>query len=91
MVALFDVEPSFAVTVSSVTFETGDVVIPKERVEEPGGTVTEAGPPQELSVELRETLRPPAGAFPVNVTTPSDFIPPKSTLGLRVKDLSEAA
>ncbi|MCK7490004.1 MAG: hypothetical protein MZU79_07120 [Anaerotruncus sp.] len=71
---------------------TAVVVIVNIAVVWPGATVTEAGTcAVAVRLLLRVTTVPPAGAGPVNVTVPVDGFPPRTLLGLRIRDEATGA
>jgi hypothetical protein len=66
---------------------TGDVVTEKFAEVWPAATVTDAGiSPTRVRLVDSETVIPPAGAGPVNVTVPREGLPPLTVVGLRLRD-----
>lgn len=57
----------------------------------PAGTVTVAGVVAEEELSLSETVIPPLGAAPLNVTLPCELLPPLTLVGLRVRELNVTA
>jgi len=74
------VAPIFATTLVVIP----DVVTLNVAVLEPAGTVTEPGTWAAALSELRVTVSPPDGAWPVRVTVPTEPCPPRTLWGLSV-------
>jgi hypothetical protein len=78
--------------VTEVLLATGLVVMVKLAVVAPAATVTDAGTWAAAGLLLESvTTAPPAGAAPFNVTVPVEEPPPSTDVGLRVRDVREAA
>ena len=74
--------------VTGVEAATGEVVTVKLALVDPAGTVTEAGTvAAAVSLLVRLTGIPPAGAGPVSVTVPVELVPPCTDAGLRLIEL----
>ena len=54
----------------------------------PAGTVTLAGTDDALELSDSETVAPPLGAAPLNVTVPVELFPPTTLVGLRPSAVS---
>jgi hypothetical protein len=80
------------VIVTEVVLVTLMVVTTNVAVVDPAGTVTLAGT---VATEVRllesVTTAPPAGAGPLSVTVPVEGVPPRTLLGLRVREDSVGA
>ena len=68
--------------VADVSAATLEVVIGKETVVAPAGTVTESGKLEDAELVLRVTRAPPAGAPWLRVIVPVDGLPPTTLVGL---------
>jgi len=90
-VAVLDAVPVVAVMVAMVVLVTALVITVKVAVVDPAGTVTLDGTVAFVLLLLSDTLRPPAGAGPVNVTVPVELVPPLTDAGLSVSELRVAA
>jgi hypothetical protein len=76
--------------VTVVTLLTELVVTVKVAVLAPDETVTLEGTcAAEVLLLLSDTLAPPVGAAPLNVTVPVDEVPPVTLVGLTVTDDNE--
>jgi hypothetical protein len=73
--------------VTVVDLVTGVVVIVNVAPVLPPGTVTEAGTVAAVELSLNDTVTPPLGAGPLNVTVPWDDVPPVTLVGLTVNVL----
>jgi hypothetical protein len=73
--------------VAVVEADTADVVTVKLALALPAATVTVVGTDTAEELSLRETEIPPLGADPVNVTVPSEVVPPVTEVGLRLTEL----
>jgi hypothetical protein len=67
--------------VTGVTAATALVAAVKEALEDPAGTVTDAGTAIEELAEATETLSPPLGAIPFSETVPTVLSPPSTEDG----------
>jgi len=79
--------PDLAVIVTLVEKKTLEVVIVKVAVLLPAGTVTLEGSCAAVLLSDSETTIPPLGALPVNVTVPTDELPPVTEVGLTLTEL----
>lgn len=79
--AVTEVAPMLAVTISVVETATGDVDIPKLAEVAPEGTVTLVGGTALESLDVRLTTVPLVGAGPVSVTVPVEGVPPTTDAG----------
>lgn len=71
-----------------VDLVTGVVVIVNVALVLPPGTVTVAGSLAAVELSLNDTIAPPLGARPLNVTVPWEAAPPVTLLGLTVSVLN---
>jgi hypothetical protein len=66
---------------------TGTVVIGKVMLESPAGTVTEPCVWANAGISLEsDTIMPPIGAGPFNLTVPVEFFPPATLVGDKVTE-----
>ena len=74
--------------VTGVEAATAEVVTMKFALVDPAGTVTEAGTvAAAVSLLVRLTEIPPAGAGPVSVTIPVELVPPCTDAGLTLTEV----
>ena len=70
---------------------TGLVVMVKDAVEAPPGTVTDAGTwAADVLLLNRVTRAPPSGAGPLRIRVPVEGLPPTTVSGLRPMELKVA-
>jgi hypothetical protein len=82
--------PALAVMVTGVDAITALVVTVKVALVAPCATVTLAGTDAALLLSLSATANPPDGAAAVNVTVPSDGLPPTTDVGFTAMAVSAA-
>jgi hypothetical protein len=85
------VVPLVAVTLTRVIVPTGLVEASKVADVEPADTTMDAGTETTAELDLRLTLRPPAGAAALRVTVPVVSVPPMILLGLKASELNFGA
>lgn len=85
-VADWDTDPVLAVIVDEVCVVTEIVDTVNVAVDEPAGTVTEAGTVAAVLLLVRATAVPPVPAGPESVTVPVDVEPPTTVVGFKVSD-----
>jgi hypothetical protein len=87
-VALVELDPTLAIIVAGVDFDTADVVIVNCAVVEPDATVTFAGGEALVLLEDSLTTVPPDGAASLSVTVPVADAPPATVLGEITNELT---
>ena len=90
-VAVFDVDPFFAVIVAEVVEFTFEVLTVNVPVDDPAAMVILDGTLALGELLVRVTTKPPIGARPVKVTVPVDEAVPLTEVGLNVTLLTVAA
>ena len=91
MVADFELLPSAALMTPEVVVLTGDVLTAKVAELAPLGTVTVGETVAAEDDQVRYTTTPPAPAFADRVTFPTEFVPPGTVLGERLKPVRVVA
>lgn len=87
-VAFSATAPFVAVMVTDFWAVTAVVLTRNVAVFWPAATVTVLGTVTEVSLQERETMRPPVGAGPENVTVPVELSPPGKVVGFSVSEAS---